>query len=412
MFKLIRISIIFIILFTPIFVLAANPVGNPLCWIEDACKKTGGEFCNDDKKCLGQEGQCSGEWGFCYPKPGSITTELQVPIGGLTKISSASDYVRTIYQVSLGIAVTAAIVVIMLAGFRWMTSGGNSSAIGQAKTMILSAIIGLLLLLGASLLFQTINPDIVRLTLPRAPKLRPQSLTQTTWCDELFQRPDETKRFAYANKAPNLKKPEEAKAADFKEKTKLGFLQEECGNGWYPQDSPNTPCYSRKCSNDEEICLLDETTGGYGCKEATLGGTISAAQSPVSVTLWQVCNDGEVAPSIISNIDYPDAVADLYTGQNGNFAYYFNIRDELDPSALCLIHKGEKGYILAVELEEPGINTTYALKKSGDSCTIFSTENDVYDIDDKLAGASADIFFQRDSLKAGAGLRCDINMSK
>lgn len=394
----------------------SNPAANPLCWLKDTCEKGQGEdkseFCNNDKKCPDEAKQCPGEWGFCYPSPAMSKTKLQVPIGGYTTIANASQYIRTIYQVSLGIAVTAAIVVLMIAGFRYMTAAGNTSIIGQARTMILSAIIGLALLFGASLLFQTINPDIVKLTLPRFPKLRPQSLAQTTWCDQLFQAPDETKQFAYAGETPNIKKPDEMKAGDFKEKTKIGFLQEGCGKAWYPLDKPNTACYARKCEKNTQVCL-SEADGGFGCKEVTLGGEINNAAVPVvTVTLWQVCNDGEVAPSIVSNIDYPDAVATLYTASAGNFAYYFNIKDELDPSVLCSVHGGEKGYMLAIELEEPGLNTTYALKRVGDACTIFSTKDDIYDLDEDLAGTSPSIFFQRDHLKTSTGLRCDINASK
>lgn len=402
---------------TPLVAFSApSPAANPLCWLKDTCKRDDGEFCNNDEKCPDEAQQCPGEWGFCYPAPAKLKTELQVPIGGYTTISNASQYIRTVYQVSLGVAVTAAIVVLMVAGFRYMTAAGNTSIIGQAKTMILSAIIGLVLLFGASLLFQTINPDIVKLTLPRFPKLRPQTLGSAPWCDQFFKDAVEAKRFASAGKAPNLKTSDKLSDSDFKDRTRGGMSQEDCGNGFYPLSDPSRSCYTRMCPPDsKKVCLL-QTDASYECEEVSLGGLISAPGTVAEINLWSVCQDGEVGASLLYNLATPTVSATVESATDGKQSYYFKIKNEvkLDPN-LCRI-KGLKGYVLSVRLEgvsRSSLGVTYiAIKKNGNTCGTFpfSSKNDVYDLDEYLAGEPSSSFFQSDELNQG-GLQCDISVS-
>jgi len=42
-----------------------------------------------------------------------------------------------------------AVVVILLGGFKWMTAGGNEDKIGEAKSLIMAGIIGLIIILAA-----------------------------------------------------------------------------------------------------------------------------------------------------------------------------------------------------------------------------------------------------------------------
>lgn len=49
----------------------------------------------------------------------------------------------------LGILAIIAVILIIIAGFMWMTSGGNEEKITTAKNMLRSAIIGLVIILAA-----------------------------------------------------------------------------------------------------------------------------------------------------------------------------------------------------------------------------------------------------------------------
>lgn len=100
---------------------------------------------------------------------------FQVKIPGLAELSTVtcdtgeckipwiSEYIFGVYTYLLGIAAVVAVVILMAAGLLWIVSGGDATKIGQAKTMIVSSITGLLLLISISLLLSYINPDLIKL---------------------------------------------------------------------------------------------------------------------------------------------------------------------------------------------------------------------------------------------------------
>jgi hypothetical protein len=62
---------------------------------------------------------------------------------------------------------------IVIAGFNWMTSRGNPTAIGEAKDRMTSAFLGLLIILAAYLILQALNPDLTILKEPPLPYVPP-----------------------------------------------------------------------------------------------------------------------------------------------------------------------------------------------------------------------------------------------
>ncbi len=59
------------------------------------------------------------------------------------------DTVAAIIRVALGFLGVIAVIIIMLGGFKWMTSGGNDTKVGEAKKLIFAGIIGLVIVLFA-----------------------------------------------------------------------------------------------------------------------------------------------------------------------------------------------------------------------------------------------------------------------
>jgi hypothetical protein len=57
--------------------------------------------------------------------------------------------IANIIQTLLGLLGLIAVVLILYAGFTWMTSGGNDEKIGKAKKTLISAVIGLVIILSA-----------------------------------------------------------------------------------------------------------------------------------------------------------------------------------------------------------------------------------------------------------------------
>ena len=131
----------------------------------------------------------------CPPKDGTIV--LQVNIPGVTKelcsLGNAkfytiidangdkkgdlTDFLALTYKFLVGIAGIAAVIMMMVGGYYWLFAGGNASKVGEAKSMISGAVLGLTLALGSYMVMNLINPDLVNwkfnpnITPPAIPKV-------------------------------------------------------------------------------------------------------------------------------------------------------------------------------------------------------------------------------------------------
>ena len=102
---------------------------------------------------------------------------------GFEKFCNAKDglasCIQKIYLLSLGLGAIVALLMIVLAGYRYMTAGGNAPQVEAAKDSIASAFIGLIIIFVAFILLSLINPDLVRfknfdktLELPAIPEVK------------------------------------------------------------------------------------------------------------------------------------------------------------------------------------------------------------------------------------------------
>jgi hypothetical protein len=71
-----------------------------------------------------------------------------------------ANYVGGVYEYAIAMAVVLAGVMVVIGGFQYQTAGGDSSRVSAAKTRIVDAIIGLLLVLGSNVVLRTINTDL------------------------------------------------------------------------------------------------------------------------------------------------------------------------------------------------------------------------------------------------------------
>lgn len=62
---------------------------------------------------------------------------------------SPEDIVIDLINWILGILALIAVIFILIGGFRWMTAGGNEESVETAKKILISAIIGLVIVLAA-----------------------------------------------------------------------------------------------------------------------------------------------------------------------------------------------------------------------------------------------------------------------
>lgn len=68
--------------------------------------------------------------------------------------------VARIISVTLGLLGTIVVVIIIYAGFQWMTAGGNEDQVSEAKKRITAAVIGLAIILSAYAITQFVVTNL------------------------------------------------------------------------------------------------------------------------------------------------------------------------------------------------------------------------------------------------------------
>ena len=71
-------------------------------------------------------------------------------------------YFGAIYSWGIRAVGIIAVVMMMVAGFQWMSAGGNAQAVAAAKGRMMNALMGLILIIGAYWLLSFINPALVQ----------------------------------------------------------------------------------------------------------------------------------------------------------------------------------------------------------------------------------------------------------
>ncbi len=99
----------------------------------------------------------------------------QIP-GSSETVGRLDTYLRDIYIFAFWAVGIAVVFMLTIGGFMYLTSAGNTSRMGSAKTIIFDAILGLILALVAWLFLYVVNPDLVNLNL-RAISITPISTT-------------------------------------------------------------------------------------------------------------------------------------------------------------------------------------------------------------------------------------------
>ena len=104
-------------------------------------------------------------------KVSAIDLNLEYPeFGGIDINNEESQDINQIivwlYYFIVGISGFSAFFMFVWGGFKWSSSAGDPTAIAEATDIIKSAAIGVLIILSAYLILQTINPELTTLNLP------------------------------------------------------------------------------------------------------------------------------------------------------------------------------------------------------------------------------------------------------
>ena len=109
---------------------------------------------------------------FLLPTPAQAANPpfiLEVPIGSFASVPMGNStkpiaqYIQAIYNYAVGAVGIVAAVVLMIGGVMWITAGGNTSNVSEAKSMITAALTGMVLVLVSYLMLDQINPALVDL---------------------------------------------------------------------------------------------------------------------------------------------------------------------------------------------------------------------------------------------------------
>jgi len=94
-----------------------------------------------------------------------VNVDFPCPSGNCQQPTDIPSYLNTVYKFAVGISGLLALGMIVAGGVYYTVSAGNSGRQGEAKSMITSAIWGLVLLFASYLILNTVNPQITKLGL-------------------------------------------------------------------------------------------------------------------------------------------------------------------------------------------------------------------------------------------------------
>ena len=160
---------------------SSYPQANLRCWqLQTDCEKNldgDAKGTVDGMWGTDQPSECLPKQHYCYASSNNPTV-LNVEIGGTTSVVDFAQYVSVVYKYLMGFAMTVSIVFIMIGGLRYVTAGGmtkdsdDKDTITGAKKMMVQAVEGFVLLLFTYVILYTVNPQLLRLQVPKLPMMR------------------------------------------------------------------------------------------------------------------------------------------------------------------------------------------------------------------------------------------------
>lgn len=371
-----------------VFPLLTNAQIDQKCWVKQDCitqrkvlagdtlteKDLNGGFIQDsqtEKACGGLKWE-KNDVGFCLP---AGQTETKISFGGETKFSDIGVFIKSMYRYIIFVAGILAAAMLVVAGFQWVASGGNSDAISSAKNRIAGALSGLVLLLVSYVVLNTVNPYLVNFRLPQIWLINNQGMAE--YCSAL----KESDKVEYIGNSTD-KISQETKTAKFKEGSfSVNPVDAECGKQYVFRSGGGQSCRGTACQTGN-VCLRKLESTEESCFQGNIGGRITnsalvdSAINNANSWVADLLADG------VSNFwEFPwvpdtgvlDNIRVLYVCQDGvldDVDSSYNLESSLKTASQiytisvsesdlnegmnsCSEHGGFKGFALRIDLNNP-----------------------------------------------------------
>ncbi|MEK7614926.1 MAG: pilin [Patescibacteria group bacterium] len=165
------------------------PSNNRLCFTQKQC-----DLENEKGEALGvwdglkgskfQPPECMKGMFYCYPHTEKANVKLSIPIGNLGLSADLGQYVGALYQWMLAGGAVIAVVMILIGGFQYVLGAGMKGQAEKGKERIKNGVIGLVLLLCVVLISKVINPQLLKMEVPRLPLIRTLELGTDKTCEK------------------------------------------------------------------------------------------------------------------------------------------------------------------------------------------------------------------------------------
>ncbi len=99
---------------------------------------------------------------------------IEIPIGNILGSAASTDmisYIIALHKFAVILAAILAVIFMMIGGFLWLASAGNSGMVSTGQNFIKGSVIGLILTLFSWYILYAINPNLVKLSITEPKKI-------------------------------------------------------------------------------------------------------------------------------------------------------------------------------------------------------------------------------------------------
>ena len=102
-------------------------------------------------------GTCQNSGGSRQPDPFGVVDAKLINTGQAEDLKGS---IASVVNIALGFLGILAVIIILYAGFKWMTASGNEEQVGEARKMLLQAVIGLVIVMLAWVITNFVTSQI------------------------------------------------------------------------------------------------------------------------------------------------------------------------------------------------------------------------------------------------------------